>query len=270
MTPAPSLQRRLGLWLGGGIAGVWLATALWSLLSLSASIERDFDQSLKAAGEQLMPLAMVRIFERDDDAAQIIAEFDHNSASARLAYAVQDRSGRVLLASRGYSALTLPTPGTTGWSDQAGMRRYSLTALNAQITMTVSEPLAARRSALRSASVRLLLPVALVLPLCLLLIAVVLRRELAAVSRLNGQIARRGQGDLTPLANDGVARELAGVSASVNARECHELCVSVPVHAGFRCCHALKRSSNMIANWLRAANHSRTFLPPFSKLRIAR
>src|SRR6056297_2344368 len=52
--------------------------------------------------------------------------------------------------------------------------------------------------------------------------------------------------------------------------ECHELCVSGPVHAGFKYSHALKRSSNMIANWFRAANHSRTFLPPFSKLRIAR
>ena len=30
--------------------------------------------------------------------------------------------------------------------------------------------------------------------------------------------------------------------------ECHELCVSCPAHAGFRYGHALKRSSNMIAN----------------------
>ena len=55
-----------------------------------------------------------------------------------------------------------------------------------------------------------------------------------------------------------------------DAGECHELCVSGPAHAGFRYGHALKRSSNMIANWLRAANHSRTFLPSFSKLRMAR
>ena len=31
-------------------------------------------------------------------------------------------------------------------------------------------------------------------------------------------------------------------------RECHELCVSGLAHAGFRYGHALKRSSNMIAN----------------------
>ena len=52
--------------------------------------------------------------------------------------------------------------------------------------------------------------------------------------------------------------------------KCPELCVSGPAHVGVRYGHALKRSSNMIAKWFLAANHSRTFLPPFSKLRIAR
>jgi hypothetical protein len=63
----------------------------------------------------------------------------------------------------------------------------------------------------------------------------------------------------------------ADVLAAFKAEgEYPELCVSCLAHAGFRYGHALKRSSNMIANWFLAANHSRTFLPPFSKLRIAR
>src|SRR5690606_13220191 len=64
---------------------------------------------------------------------------------------------------------------------------------------------------------------------------------------------------------DWVARRIA---EKPDLRECHELCVSGSAHAGFRYSYALKRSSNMISNWFRAANHSRTFLPPFSKLRI--
>ena len=68
---------------------------------------------------------------------------------------------------------------------------------------------------------------------------------------------------------DVAAPDTAWVS-DITYRECPELCVSGPAHAGFRYGHALKRSSNMIANWLRAANHSRTFLPSFSKLRMAR
>ncbi|MGN7870433.1 hypothetical protein, partial [Paracoccus sp. 22332] len=48
--------------------------------------------------------------------------------------------------------------------------------------------------------------------------------------------------------------------------ECPELCVSGPVHA-VSDTQASKRSPNIMANWLRAANHSRTFRPSFSKLR---
>ncbi|MFV1874753.1 Arm DNA-binding domain-containing protein [Nioella sp.] len=58
-------------------------------------------------------------------------------------------------------------------------------------------------------------------------------------------------------------RELA------DARECPELCVSGPVHA-VSDTQASKRSPNIMANWLRAANHSLTFRPSFSKLRMAR
>ncbi|MEZ7137460.1 IS110 family transposase, partial [Komagataeibacter sp. SM21] len=43
-------------------------------------------------------------------------------------------------------------------------------------------------------------------------------------------------------------------------RECPEVCVSDLVH-GFSDTQAAKRPSNIMANWLRAANHSRTFRP---------
>ncbi|MBU3031364.1 hypothetical protein, partial [Paracoccus marinaquae] len=42
--------------------------------------------------------------------------------------------------------------------------------------------------------------------------------------------------------------------------ECQELCVSDPAHA-VSDTQAAKRSPNIMANWLRAANHSRTFRP---------
>ena len=64
---APSLRLRLGLWLGGAITLAWLGAAAWSLIALSQSLHQDFDLRLKAAVERLMPLAVVQIFEREDD-----------------------------------------------------------------------------------------------------------------------------------------------------------------------------------------------------------
>ena len=60
------------------------------------------------------------------------------------------------------------------------------------------------------------------------------------------------------------ASTIAGIE-----RECPELCVSDRLHA-VSDTQASKRSPNIMANWLRAANHSRTFRPSFSKLRMAR
>ena len=57
--------------------------------------------------------------------------------------------------------------------------------------------------------------------------------------------------------------------ARPQTRDCPEFCVSVPFHA-VSDTQAAKRSPNIMANWLRAANHSRTLRPSFSKLRIAR
>ncbi len=69
-----------------------------------------------------------------------------------------------------------------------------------------------------------------------------------------------------------IEAQIAALDKRVRAlvRECHKLCVWHLAHAGFSHRHALKRVSNMIANWFLAANHSLTFLPPFSKLRMAR
>jgi|SRR6056297_2000688 len=50
--------------------------------------------------------------------------------------------------------------------------------------------------------------------------------------------------------------------------ECHEHCVSGRVHA-VSDTQASKYSPNIMANWLRAANRSRTFRPSFSNLRMA-
>ncbi len=51
---------------------------------------------------------------------------------------------------------------------------------------------------------------------------------------------------------------LSGRAAAARLKlwECLKLCVSGLTHAGFRYGHALKRSSNKIANWFRAAIHS--------------
>ena len=65
-------------------------------------------------------------------------------------------------------------------------------------------------------------------------------------------------------------RDALASAHDLKVREYPELCVSALTHAGFRYGHALKRSSNKIANWFLAANHSLTVRPLFSNFRMAR
>ncbi len=91
-----------------------------------------------------------------------------------------------------------------------------------------------------------------------------------AVEQLTG-VVRGGQARVsTNAGGDSGTNVTALIAGQVAARECHKLRVWHLAHAGFSHRHALKRVSNMIASWFLAANHSLTFLPPFSKLRIAR
>lgn len=72
--------------------------------------------------------------------------------------------------------------------------------------------------------------------------AAMAREELDEGEKLaRSLLSSRRIGDLARLASTDAALQ-------ASPRECHEVCVSGLAHAGFRYCHALKRSSNMIAN----------------------
>ena len=96
-----------------------------------------------------------------------------------------------------------------------------------------------------------------------------------AVWSMDFMADRLGDGRAFRLLNvlDDFNREGLGIevdfSLPAERGECPELCVSGAVHA-VSDTQASKRSPNIMANWLRAANHSRTFRPSFSKLRMAR
>ncbi len=99
-----------------------------------------------------------------------------------------------------------------------------------------------------------------------------MRQIAKQLAQLDAELKKRICEDAKLARQFEILRSIPGIGpvSAVAIRECPEFCVSVPDHGGFKYSHALKRSSNIIANWLRAANHSRTFLPPFSKLRMAR
>ncbi|MGR3549299.1 IS110 family transposase, partial [Pseudooceanicola sp.] len=100
-----------------------------------------------------------------------------------------------------------------------------------------------------------------------------IRQRTQAINALRGHLSEFGQ--VVPQGAANASKRIAIVEDPTSGlpadaiptlktlRECPDLCVSGPVHA-VSDTQASKRSPNIMANWLRAANHSRTFLPSFS------
>jgi len=77
-----------------------------------------------------------------------------------------------------------------------------------------------------------------------------LRHDLANFkTRLKALVAKVAEdGDILTEAQALALEKKKHDDEACGERECHELCVSGPVPAGFRYSHALKRSLNVLAN----------------------
>lgn len=220
MRAAASLRLRLALWLGSGLAVLWLATALVTATLMRGEMDRVFDSSLQEAAERLLPLAVNDLLGRDDDE-------DGDEEGPRtlgtpaphdefLTYVLRDPAGRVLLQSHSVDVATFPPWAGAGFATTATHRLYGLAALSDTVRLTVAEPLAHRARIAREGLWVLLLPLLVVVPVAVGAIWFALRAGLAPLDRWRRRLALRGARDLAPVAADDLPVELAPVAATLN------------------------------------------------------
>ena len=114
-----SLQARLALVLGVGVAVLWIATALITAATLRSEIDEVFDSALEETAQRILPLAIQDVFEREDDGtAQLISTLRRHDEF--LTYVVRDGTGRVLLRSHDADIRDFPPYRKNGW----GCPRY--------------------------------------------------------------------------------------------------------------------------------------------------
>lgn len=217
MSPhAPSLLLRLSAWLGFGIAILWSVSVGATYLAVQREISDSFDKALETTALRILPLAIVRIYDGSDDSRDlIIAELGEGDVP--IDYVVRDREGRVLIRSRGADPALIPPFARDGFHDANERRIYTASAMQGAVSIAVSEPVSVRRAEMRAALQPLLTPSAILLPVSLLLIAFVVRRELRSVTRLSADIGRRGGQNLTQVTTDGVPSELLPMTDAVNS-----------------------------------------------------
>jgi len=217
-----SIQGRLMLIVGLGATLFWLAAAGLTADRLSREVRTLFDDDLRATAERILPLAAqgAKPWRKDREVEEGEVERrdhddDHDDDTrgdlrGRTIYRVTD-SGGVVLASKGTAVLPPAPP--KGFSDTETHRLY--TASGAGLTITVAAPLTGRAALVQALMLRLVLPLAVLLPLSLLGIAWAVRRGLRPLRDLRAAVGLRGVQDLSPLAPAGAA-ELQPITQALN------------------------------------------------------
>ena len=215
MTAPRSLQWRISLWLGLGVALLWVIATVATAQELRHEMDKVFDSALEETAQRLLPLAVLDILSREkgDTSQRIVTLREHDEY---FTYAVRDARGDMLLRSHRADDSVFPPFSKMGFVDTPTHRIYFDAALQGTITIAVAEPLAHRREMANEALLGLAWPLVLLVPASLLLVWAIVRLSMGPIRNLRTAIETRGSGDLTPVPVAGLPSEIGPIADAVN------------------------------------------------------
>jgi len=210
-----SLQVRLALAIGLGLAVLWIATSLITASIIRSEIDEVFDATLKATAQSILPLAIQDVLDREDDGTeQLIANMRDTEEFPK--YVVRDRTGRVLLRSHDADIRDFPAYKQTGFVQTSTYRMYYDSAVGGDFNIAVSENLAHRKEVASETLRALSLPLIILLPLALGGIWYLVRLMLRPLTGFRAGVASRDGNDLAPVDTGGLPDEIKPVAQAVN------------------------------------------------------
>ena len=215
MKPSSSLQKRLGLGLTLGTTLLWLAATVGAWLVVQHELNEVFDSALQETAQRILPLAVLEISNREDPTqAQHVATLKMHKE--HLTYLVRDAKGQVLMQSHDANPKIFNPHPVEGFSTTKKYRLYGASALRETVFIEVAEPLKHRREAAWEASLALLLPLLVLIPISLLGTWMFVRISLRSVLAYRRAVEARGVGDLSPISGARLPAEIAPLAEAVN------------------------------------------------------
>lgn len=223
-----SLQARLAIAVGVSVTILWLAAAVATAHRLGRELEQVYDDGLKATAERILPIARHDLREGnprreradDDEDEDDVRREARPVREARygedVTFVLRDKQGGVLLSSKGADAAIFPPFEKKGFSRTDTHRLYYATSADGNLVISVAEPLDHRQELSNKMLLGLLLPLLVVIPLSLAVIAFAVRYSLRPVRALQQGLSHRGAQDLSPLPDSGLPSELRPISAGIN------------------------------------------------------
>ncbi len=202
--------------LSGLLVIFWLGAIGLGILVMRSEFDEIFDGALKETGERLLAIVeegrIPDIRNGDQQERTPLAP----SAHEYLVYHVRAADGRILFHSKGSPVEPFDVPLTAGFHDSKKYRFYTAASANGAIFLQVADQFSNRREAVRESAVTMLIPLAVLLPLSLLLMAWITRRAVDPINKLREAISEKDGGNLSPVETETTPRELKPIAQSVN------------------------------------------------------
>ncbi|MDF1748157.1 MAG: HAMP domain-containing sensor histidine kinase [Alphaproteobacteria bacterium] len=211
------LPTRLVLVLTGAMFATWILAAGSAFYVISHELDEVFDSALQETAQQLLPLALEGVMDAGDaDDTRMVRGDSLAPHEEYLIYQLRNSSGAILLQS--HDAVETPFPATAqqGFNQSGGYRFYTETAGQPPYFLQVAEKTNHRRQAAIEATLGLLPPLLIVMPLSAILIWWIVQQMLQPIGRLQRLIGSRDGANLSPLGLVDLPPDLAPIASSVD------------------------------------------------------
>lgn len=215
MKRASSLQHRLSFGLVSAVFAMWLAGMLAAGYMVRHELDEAFDSALQETAQRILPLAVQDILSRQGaPSPRRLAPLKKHDEF--LTYVVRDQDGNVLLQSHDADSAHFPDIPVLGFRNTQTHRLYGESAVSDTVFIEVAEPLKHRREAAFEATMAVVLPLPVLIPLSLFVVWWIVRRSMRPIASLRSQIEVRGGGDLSSISATDLPSEIAPIAVSVN------------------------------------------------------
>ncbi|MDR2838902.1 MAG: sensor histidine kinase N-terminal domain-containing protein [Azonexus sp.] len=206
---------------------IWCLTAVSSYLRAAHEAEELLDSHLAQSANLL--LVLVRGHGHEDDLTTIAEHLAAQRAAAlrdaqapynsSLEYEIENSDGAVLIRSAGMPAIPASNP--AGYSDLDGpgdedWRIFDKTSADGRYRVQVAQLMTVRNRVAVDVAKQTMFPVAIGLPLLLLLIYGLIRQLLQPLDRLASDIAARTSENLSPLLPNALPQEITPLVSTLN------------------------------------------------------
>jgi two-component system, OmpR family, sensor kinase len=212
-----SIAKQLIIWLSAALFLFWLLAVGLGVSVMREEFGEIFDSSLQETAERLVPLVVDDLYLREDATTpRKLTALRGSVPDEYLTYQVRDADGRVLMHSHNVTSDPYPAPLTPGFWEDETKRIFTVSAVSSSLFVQVADSLDHRREAALEGMTALLMPILVLLPITIAAIWWIVRRALLPVDRLRAEIAMKDSGNLSPVALDGLPKEILPISQSVN------------------------------------------------------